>query len=121
ERVRGIQALIPEVSVHISMKRIRTTFGDHIHETAKRAAEFRLSARSDNLEHTHDIVSIENSAEPGSIVVGGETIDHEVVREVALAIHRKSLPRYRRSFGEELVARGVCRRDSRNQQGNIQE
>ena len=69
----------------------------------------------------HSVEPVENAAQAGRVVVGGQAIDDEAVGKIALAGDRNSLPGDRGSLGERLIARGVRGRDSRNQQRQVQE
>ncbi len=73
------------------------------------------------MEFVDDFEPVENSAQSGGVVVGGETIDDEIVRKVSLAADGKALARYRGRFGEQLVAGGVGGRDAGDQEREVQE
>ena len=96
------------------MQRIRAAFRDDAHVTAQRTPKFGLAARCYHLELIHHIEAVENTAQARCIVICGESIDDEAVGKVPLAADRQSLSRHCRSFREQLVARGVGRRDTGN-------
>ncbi len=103
------------------MHLIGAALGDHADVAAQRAAQLGLAAGRDDLEFLHYVEPEEGAAEARRIVVGGKSVDHEVIREIALAAHRDALSRYRRSLREQLVAAGVSGRHTRHQEREIQE
>ena len=103
------------------MQRVGPAARDHVDVATERTAEFRVSAGGDHLELLHHVESIKDAAQAGGIIIGRQTIDDEVVGEVALAAHRDPLPRHGRRFRKQLVAGGVGGRHAGHQQRQVEE
>ena len=107
QSVGGIEAAVAEVAVQSAVELVRPAPGDYVDITAHSAAELGLASRSDHLDLLDYVEAIEDPAEAGGVVIGGEAVDDETVGEVALAADGKALSGNSRGFGEQLVARGV--------------
>src|SRR5205814_421067 len=104
ERVRRIEPRVAHVLVHVTTYEVRTALGDNVDVAAERASELRLAARRHHLKLIDGIDAIRNPAQRRGIVIGGEAIDDEVVREVALAAHRHPDADDGRGFRKKLRA-----------------
>ena len=67
---------------------------------AECAAKFGLTAGGDDLELADDVHAEDVSGYAGGVVVGGEAVDDEAVREVALAVDGVALANDRGCFGK---------------------
>ena len=84
-----MKLIVAEVAVEIAARVVRAALRDDVEVAAERASELRLSARRHDLELVHRVDAVGNPAQRRRIVVGGQAVDDEVVREVALAAHRQ--------------------------------
>ena len=93
------------------MRDVRAALRHDVDVAAERASELCLPARGHHLELIDGVHAVRHAAQPGGIVVGGQTVHDEVVGEVALAADGDALAGHRRRLGEELSAADVGRRD----------
>ena len=80
QRVGGVETLIAKVSIKIAIECIGAALGHHVDVATECASKLRLSARCYYLEFIDYIQPVEDAAEPGSVVIGGQTIHNETVR-----------------------------------------
>ena len=120
QRIVCGEPLIAQIAVEIPVESIGPALGDHIDVAAQCAAQLGLTAGGYHLKLVHDVQTVENTAQPGGVVVSRKTVDDKVIREIALAPDRDALPRDRRCLGEELIAGGVGRRHTGNHEREIQ-
>ena len=121
ERVAGVETLVAEVAVEVAVQRVGAALGDHVDVAAERAAELGLAAGGDDLKFADDVETVEDAAEAGGVVVGGEAVDDEAVGEVALAADGDALAGDGGGFGEELIAGGVGGRDAGDEEREVEE
>src|SRR5581483_1620693 len=121
KRVGRVQALVTEVAIEIAVQRVGAASRHHTDVSAERASELGLAAGGHHLELVHGVEAVEDAAESGGIVVGGQAVNDEAVREITLACYRDSLAGDRGGFGEELGAGGIGWRYARHEKCEIQE
>ena len=88
---------------------------------AERTAKLRLRPGRHDLKLLDGIDAVRDPAQPRRVIVGRQTIDDEIVREVTLAADRDAGARNRRRFGKQLGTGDVGRRHPRHQQREIEE
>ena len=79
ERIRRVEAIVAEVTVHVSACVVCAAFRDDVDVPAQRASELGLSAGCHHLKLVHRIDAVGNPAEAGRIIIRREPIDDEVV------------------------------------------
>ena len=114
-----VEVVVANEVVHRAVQGVGAALRDDVDVAAEGATEFGLAAGCDHLKLLDRVDAVRNSAESRRIVVGGETVDDEVVRQVALTGDRDALARHRGRFGKQLRAPDVGRRHSRNEQREI--
>jgi hypothetical protein len=85
QRVRRVEALVTEVAVAVAVGLVRPALGHDVDVSAKGPTQLGLPARCDDLKLIDRIDAVGDAAQPGGIVVGGQSVDDEAVGEIALA------------------------------------
>src|SRR5262249_6748851 len=91
QRVLSVEALVAQEAVGLAVKVVVAGAGDDADDAAGAAAELGDAARGNDLEFLYDFLAVEGAGEVGGVVVGRETVDYEVVVQVALSGDRDSL------------------------------
>jgi hypothetical protein len=100
---------------------IRAALGDDVDIAAQGPPQFSLSPRRDHLKLFDGVNAVGHAAQRRGVVVGGEPVNDEVVREIALAADRQTDAGDRRGLRKELRAPEVCRRHTRNEERQLEE
>ena len=103
------------------MRDVRAAARHHVHVAAQGAAEFGLASGRHHLKLLDGIDAVGDPAQRGGVIVGRQTVDDDVVGEVALSGHRQADPGNGRSLRKELGAGDVGRRNPWHQERKVED
>jgi hypothetical protein len=99
---------------------VRAALRHHVDISAQCAAELGLRSGCDDLKLLDRLHAVGNAAQRRRIVVGGQSVDDEVVGQIALACDRQADAWNGGRFREELCARNVRGRRSGHEQRELE-
>ena len=85
QRVPAVERVVAEVAIEITARQVGAAARYDVDVAAKGASELGLAARGHHLKLVDGIDAIRHPAQSGGVVIRRQSIDYEVVGEVALA------------------------------------